>query len=105
MKTYFAYRESTIGNGWVIAPNLKEFMDVDNPTMIRGSFNLLACRISGLSWPQWLRYCRQHGAHLYGKNCKYVVAVWEEPNKEFLRELNVRANEIAKLIDLKQLSL
>lgn len=101
MKAYFSFKE--FNNGWAICPNWDEFWTGTKP--INGSFNLLACRISGLSWAQWLRYCRQNGASLYGKGNKYVVAVWKEPNQSFLKELNMQANEIAKYINLKELDL
>lgn len=105
MKTYFKFIESS-NNGWTIHPIHDEFMDVENRTNIpTGSYGLIACRISGLSWPQWLRYCRQHGAQLYGKGHKYPAIVWKEPNQDFLKELNMRANELAKLINLKELHL
>ena len=102
MKSYFVYRESS-NNGWTICPVWDEFWTEGKPIM--GSFSLLACRISGLSWPQWLRYCRQNGASLYGKGHKYVSAVWKEPNKDFLNKLNQRANELAKIINFKELNL
>ena len=104
MKTYFEFRE-TSNNGWTICPVHKEWIGEDFSKQIKGSFNLLACRVSGLSWPQWLRYCRQNGASLYGKGHKYVVAVWKEPNKSFLTKLNQRANDLAKIIDFKELNL
>ena len=49
MKSYFVYRESN--NGWAICPVWNEFL-IEGKS-IKGSFNLLACRISGLSWAQW----------------------------------------------------
>jgi hypothetical protein len=87
MKSYFVYRESS-NKVWTICPVHKEFIGEEWSKPIRGSFNLLACRISGLSWPQWLRYCRQNGATIYGKNAKYPVAIWKEPNKDFLNMLS-----------------
>ena len=105
MKTYFKFIESS-NNGWTIHPIHDEFMDVtDLEHLPKGSYGLLACRVSGLSWPQWLRYCRQNGASLYGKGHKYPVAVWKEPNKAFLKELNDRANGLAKVINFKELNL
>ena len=104
MKTYFAF-EHTSNNGWTIRPVHKEFLGENLDKSIKGSFNLLACRVSGLSWPQWLRYCRQHGAKLYGKGHKYPVAVWSEPNPEFLNILNQRANDLAQIINFKELNL
>ena len=101
MKNYFSFQELT--NGWAICPNWKEFGP--DSSSISGSFNLIACRISGLDWPQWLRYCRQNGAKLYGKNSKYVMAVWDKPNTSFLKQLNERANALAKYVNFKELSL
>lgn len=100
MKTYFSFKEMG-ENKWMICPNYAEFSD----KQISGSYNLLACRISGLSWPQWLRYCRQNGAKLYGKESRYVSAAWEKPNNEFLSWLNKRADEISEKINLKEIEL
>lgn len=105
MKKYFTYRESTISNGWVISPIYSEFFNEDLNKTVKGSFNLLACRISGLSWTEWLQYCKQNGATLYGKNSKYPVAVWKEQNKSFIDELNQRANILAGLVNFKELHL
>lgn len=104
MKSYFVFRE-TSNNGWSICPVHTAFLGEDLSKSINGSFALLACRVSGLSWPQWLRYCRQNGATLYGKGYKYPVAVWKEPNKDFLNKLNTRANELAKVINFEELHL
>lgn len=104
MKSYFIFRE-TSNNGWSICPVHTAFLGEDLSKSINGSFALLACRVSGLSWPQWLRYCRQNGATLYGKGHKYPVAIWKEPNKDFLNKLNVRANELAKVINFEELHL
>jgi len=104
MKSYFVYRESS-NKGWTICPVHTAFLGEDLSKSINGSFALLACRVSGLSWPQWLRYCRQNGATLYGKGHKYPVAIWKEPNKDFLNMLNARANELAKVINFEELHL
>ena len=95
---YFRYSE-TSNNGWMILPNYEAF---GNPC-IKGSYALFAARIMGMSWPDWLQYCEQNGAQLYGKEILYVHAVWKEPNKTFLKALNKQAAEVAKIIDLKGL--
>lgn len=100
MKEFFTFKEMS-ENKWMICPNHNEFSD----STLSGSYALLACRISGLPWPQWLRYCRQNGATLYGKNSQYICAVWKTPNKDFLNKLNSRANEIDKIFKLKELKL
>ena len=88
---YFEYTENPDGK-FFITPIYEKF-----PEIIRnGSGMLYACRISGLSWPNWLRYCRQNGATLYGKSHKYPVAYWDKPNEDFLKALNKRATELMK---------
>ena len=104
MKSYFIFRE-TSNKGWTICPVHTVFLGDDLSKSINGSFALLACRVSGLSWPQWLRFCRQNGATLYGKGYKYPVAIWKEPNKDFLNMLNARANELAKVVNFEELHL
>lgn len=99
-KVFFKYEEVRPGH-WIIQPIHKEFSDEP----ITGSYALLACRVSGFTWPNWLRFCRQNGATLYGKNSLYVSAVWSTPNEEFLRQLNERANEISEIFDLKKVKL
>ena len=98
MTEYFVFRESS-NKGWMICPKHDAF---GSPT-IQGSYALFACRVLGISWPDWLRLCWQNGAVLYGQNMPYVHAIWSEPNKDFLKIINQRANELAKKIDLKEL--
>ena len=95
---YFVFRESS-NKGWMICPKHEAF---GTPT-IQGSYALFAARIYGLSWPNWIRLCEQNGATLYGKGMPYVHIIWKEPNKTFLKQLNQRANDLAKKIDLKEL--
>lgn len=102
MIEYFKFRESSNGS-WMLSPVWDRFWTEGQP--VRGSFNLLACRVSGLSWPQWLRFCRQNGATLYGKNSKYIVPLWKEPNKDFEKIMNERANALSKYVDFKKLDL
>ena len=101
MKTYFKFRDTT-NHGWTLCPVWDEF--IDDQKHIEGSFALVACRVSGLSWANWLRFCRQNGATLYGKGHKYVVPIWKEPNYEFEKLINQRANEIARIINFKELN-
>lgn len=95
---YFVYRESS-NMGWVICPKHEAF----GTPRINGSYALFACRLLGITWPNWLRLCQQNGATLYGKNMPYVHAIWRDPNKDFLKIVNKRANEAAALIDVKEL--
>lgn len=98
MTEYFIFRESS-NKGWMICPKHEAF----GTPYIEGSYGLFACRLLGISWPNWLRLCEQNGATLYGKGGLYVHAIWREPNKDFLKIVNQRANELAKKIDLKEL--
>lgn len=98
MTEYFTFRE-TSNKGWTICPKHDAF----GAPHIEGSYGLFACRLLGISWPNWLRLCEQNGATLYGKGGLYVHAIWREPNKDFLKMLNQRANELAKKTDLKGL--
>ena len=99
---YFTFKE-TSNQGWMLCPNWDAFWSEGQ--QIQGSFNVICARVAGLSWAQWLRFCRQNGASLYGKEHKYVCAIWKEPNKEFEKMMNMRAAELAKLVDFKELSL
>lgn len=99
---YFTFKE-TSNQGWMLCPNWDVFWSEGQ--QIQGSFNVICARVAGLSWAQWLRFCRQNGASLYGKEHKYVCAIWKEPNKEFEKMMNMRAAELAKLVDFKELSL
>ena len=95
---YFVFRESS-NKGWTICLKHESF----GTPSIKGSYGLFACRLLGISWPNWLRLCEQNGAKLYGKGMPYVHAVWKEPNKDFLKMLNKRANEIAARVNVKEL--
>ena len=99
MKNYFNFIEFS-ENHWVIMPK----HDLFGEHRITGSFALLASRFSGLSWPDWIKYCVQNGAKLQGKNSIYVSIYWDAPNNKFLNELNKRINEIAKVINIKELN-
>lgn len=99
---YFTFKE-TSNQGWMLCPNWDAFWSEGQ--QIQGSFNVICARVAGLSWAQWLRFCRQNGASLYGKEHKYVCAIWKEPNKEFEKMMNMRAAELAKLVDFKELNL
>ena len=99
VKEFFVFRE-TSNNGWTICPKHEMF----GTPSIKGSFGVFACRLLGISFPDWLRMCEQNGAQLYGKGHIYVHAVWRKPNKDFLKIVNTRANDIAAKINVKELA-
>ena len=98
MKQYFCFRE-TSNKGWTICPEY----DTLGVKCVNGSYSVLAARFMGVSWPDWLRFCRNNGAQLYGKNSFYTIPIWEKPNSEFLTMLNKRVNDIASKINIKEL--
>jgi len=98
MAEYFVFRE-TSNNGWMICPKHEMF----GTPFVEGGYATFACRMLGLSFPDWLRLCQQNGAKLYGKQIMYIHAVWKEPNKDFLKMINERATAVAKQVNVKEL--
>lgn len=99
MADLFYYRESS-NNGWTICPKHELF----GVPRIEGSYGVFACRMLGISYPDWIKWCAANGAKLYGKQGHYIVPVWREPNKEFIKKINQCANAVAKQVDVKELS-
>lgn len=60
-----------------------------------GSYNVICARLMGLSYPQFLRMCRDcFGAEIIGKGSAYPVAYFKlsEKLKDLIDGLNARAN-------------
>ena len=93
MISYFTYLEQPNG-GYTICPIYKEF---GADWYSEGSWAVLPARFFGLSFPDYLRYCRMHGAEIIGKNQYYPLIYWKEKNNGFLLELNRRANILIKI--------
>ena len=91
-KECFFYEESPYNPGkYVISLNH------DNMPLffLRGSYNLLPARLLNLSYPQYLRMCRDLiGAEIIGKGHKYPVAYFKKDKLLFqlVKLLNARAN-------------
>lgn len=63
----------------------------------KGSFNLIQARLCGLTYPQYLRMCRDClGAEIVGKGSIYPVAYFKRSKEldSLIDFLNVRANLI-----------
>ena len=60
-----------------------------------GSFNLIQARLCGLTYPQYLRMCRDcFGAEIIGKDSMYPVAYFKRSKEldALIDNLNARAN-------------
>lgn len=92
-KKYFTIEESVSQPGkWLISFDLEEF-----PMYTKGSFNVLAARVMGLSYIDYLRMCRDVlGAEIIGKNSLYPVPYFKKTRElvAFVRLLNIRFNFI-----------
>ena len=94
MKNVFFFEES------MAYPN--KFFIKPNPSylpkhMMGGSYAVLEARLMMLSWPDYLRLCRDvYGGELIGKGQLFVVSYFLDKNiaRPLLNELNRRINEI-----------
>lgn len=89
-KKYFYLEESPYHPG-----NYKVSMNFDMLPGIRttGSYNLLPARLLGLSYAEYLRYCRDiYKAEIIGKNNMYPVAYFKDNIAvgDLIRTLNSR---------------
>jgi hypothetical protein len=60
-----------------------------------GSFNVICARLMGLTYPEYLRMCRDcFGAEIIGKGSKYPVAYFKLSKElnDLIENLNIRAN-------------
>ena len=88
----FTREESAAHPGkWMIRPIYENF-HLDST---EGSFNLIQARLCGLTYPQYLRMCRDcFGAEIIGKDSNYPVAYFKrgEGLEGLIALLNMRAN-------------
>lgn len=98
-KYYFKWHQ--LVNGQYVPSPIWESFGIER---IEGSGLVLPARILGLDWISYLKFCRQNGATLIGKNQKYVRPCWVKSNSSFMDYLNNRAAALDKIIDLKGLS-
>lgn len=91
-KKIFKREESPYVPGkWMIRANNEAF----HLGYTEGSFNIIQARLFGLSYPDYLRMCRDHfGAILTGKNSKYPYALFDRSKEmdDLIEILNARAN-------------
>lgn len=94
MKNYFKVEESPYNPGKYIIRLIHENLPLG---IVRGSCNVLAARVCGLDWIDYLRMCRDvYGAEIIGKNELYPVAYFSNPKKanELVLQLNQRVSTI-----------
>ena len=96
MKTYFKLEESPYNPGKYVIR-----LEHDNLPLgvVHGSCNVLAARVCGLNWVEYLRMCRDvYGAELIGKNEKYPVAYFSDvtKGKQLVAALNKQVSTILK---------
>lgn len=95
-KKYFYLEESSYHPG-----KYKISMNFDMLPGIRttGSYNLLSARLLGLSYAEYLRYCRDiYKAEIIGKNNMYPVAYFKDniATGDLIKMLNDRMSQIDK---------
>ena len=90
-KKYFSLESNPYQTGYyTIRPNHEE-LKLENT---KGSYNIFCARLLGLSYAEYLRFCRDVvGANLVGKGSIYVVPYFKKNaiTNQFLRLLNARA--------------
>jgi hypothetical protein len=91
-KTCFEAQESPIQPGKYIIVPIHENFKLEKT---EGSFNIICARLLGLTYAQYLRFCRDIcGAQIVGKGSMYPVAYFSggEMMSQLVRLLNNRAN-------------
>lgn len=91
----------------------KKYKLVFNPAKFRttsttGSYLVMGARVLGISYPSFLRLCRDSfDAELYGKNTLYPLVVFPDKLKANLlcRTLNAFANDIMYEVDQAEYNL
>ena len=94
---YFVAEQAMSNNKYMIKVNVPN-LPIE---YCKGSLNLLAARVMNLSYPSYLRMCRDlYGAEIYGKNHIYCVAYFNtyEDTVPLVNELNSRVDYILKEI-------
>lgn len=87
----FVVRETCDLQNWMIGLS-EEFHEKCPDLICKGSYGVLAARLLGISYPNYLRYCATHGGTLRGrqgfptcyfKNKKDAEIICQEINKEW----------------------
>lgn len=66
----------------------------------KGSYNVPAARVLGLSYVDYCRYCRDvHGATLIGKGTSFPLPIYKSKPYDLIKELNSRMTKILKALE------
>lgn len=96
MKKYFYAEESAVSGRMLIKANL-ELLPVHS---IIGSYTILCARLMELSFPQFLRMCRDiYGAEIVGRGHMYPAVYFERGKKldTLLTVLNKKAQWVIEM--------
>ena len=88
---YFDYMESSTPNKYIITYDPDKGFPI---TYTSGSFAVLPARLMNLTYPDYLRLCRdEFGAEIIGKNSDYPIAYFPKSKNlfQFIHLLNSRA--------------
>lgn len=88
---YFSLEESFIKNKFLLRVNCDNF---PIRTSIKGSFNILPARLLGLTFANYIRFCRDVlGAEVFGKNSYYptIYFPFTKEVNQFIKLLNTLA--------------
>jgi hypothetical protein len=93
IKCFYKEESASQPGKFVIRPAHENF----HLNYAEGSYNLICARLFGISYPQFLRMCRDcFGAEIIGKNSMYPVAYFKRSKEldDLVEQLNSRANYI-----------
>lgn len=93
MGVFYREESASYPGKFLIRPKCEEF----HLESTEGSFNIIAARVMGISYPQYLRMCRDcFGAEIIGKGSMYPVPYFSftKESIELLNQLNARAKFI-----------
>ena len=93
VKVFYRDESASYPGKYIIRADLEKF----HLNSTNGSFALIGARLFGLTYPQFLRMCRDcFGAEIVGKGSKYPIAYFKQSEglKALIDELNARANMV-----------
>lgn len=93
MKEYFILEETPYNiNNYVLKPNYELFQI---KYIGKGSYNVLPARVCELSYPQFLRMCRDcYGANIVGKGQLYPTPYFSKKNLSLTNKLITYLNTL-----------